>query len=214
MNFCLLRRYENGHGLSCYKPRHSDCQIDKATNSRLNVPHIDLVMEIILRNHQAGAYRADEITIISPYKAQNFFYRQRLFALVADGRLPSNAVPTVATIDFQSRSDHSGLGVSQAENFGDIGFAADDHRGNVAYLRMREVLINILPVGIASGNIEITPSERLNSFGEVVTSRIPYVCHFAQWTSGRRIGVRVDQASTSDDEKYYAGSEAEYDNNS
>ncbi|KAJ9255011.1 hypothetical protein DTO212C5_9197 [Paecilomyces variotii] len=88
-------------------------------------------MEIILRNHQAGAYRADEITIISPYKAQNFFYRQRLFALVADGRLPSNAVPTVATIDFQSRSDHSGLGVSQAENFGDIGFTADDHRGNV-----------------------------------------------------------------------------------
>lgn len=104
--------------------------------------------------------------------------------------------------------------VSQAENFGDIGFAADDHRGNVAYLRMREVLINILPVGIASGNIAITPSERLNSFGEVITSRIPYVCHFAQWTSGRRIRVRVDQASTSDDEKYYAGSEAEYDNNS
>ncbi|KAJ9246999.1 hypothetical protein DTO207G8_8459 [Paecilomyces variotii] len=178
-------------GYLVLSPKNSNCQIDKATKSRLNVPHVDLVMEIVLRNHQEGAYRADEITIISPYKAQNVLYRQRLFSLVSDGRLPSNAVPTVATIDSQQGKESKVVildwVVSRAETFGDIGFTADDHRGNVAHSRMREVLVNILPAGVASGKITTAPNERLNSFGEVVTSRIPYVCEFAKWAHEKRI---------------------------
>lgn len=52
---------------------------------------------------------------------------------------------------------------------------------------MREVLINILPFDIASGNIAIE-RKRLNSIGEIVTSRIPYISHFPKCASGERIG--------------------------
>ncbi|KAJ9200952.1 hypothetical protein DTO021D3_4590 [Paecilomyces variotii] len=80
----------------------------------------------------------------------------------------------------------------KAKMFDDVRFTADDHRGSVAHSRMREVLVYILPLDIASGNIAIEP-ERLNSFGEIITSRIPYICHFAKWDSGERVGIRVDR---------------------
>ncbi|GAE00293.1 predicted protein [Paecilomyces variotii No. 5] len=188
-------------GYLVLSPNTSECVIEPSTKSRMNASHVDLVMELILRNHQAGGYRADEITIISPYKAQNILYRQRLFALVADGKLPPDAVPSVATIDSQQGKESKVVildwVVSNAQKFSDIGFTADDNRGNVAHSRMKEVLINILPLDIASGQVAMGSSERLNSFGEIVTSKVPYVCDFAKWASGRRIGVQVGQESSS-----------------
>src|SRR5436190_8697627 len=59
----------------------SKCEIDASSKSRFNRPHVEAVLDLILRNNEVQAYRNEDTRILTPYRAQKFLYHQRLFEL-------------------------------------------------------------------------------------------------------------------------------------
>ncbi|KAN0072113.1 AAA domain containing protein [Elaphomyces granulatus] len=162
---------------------NSACQIDPSTKSRYNFAHVEAVVSLLLHNHKFDGYRGDEVKIITPYSAQH--------------ELPIEYQPSVETIDsMQGREAKVVIidwTISEADRPGDLGFTSDNHRCNVAHSRMVEVLIDVIPMKVASGTLANKYLERLDSFGEVVQSKRPYLCEYVQWAAQKQMVIETEK---------------------
>jgi hypothetical protein len=182
----------------------STCRIHPGSKSRYNTRHVNFVVKLIIRNFEVKGYDPGDIRIIVPYSEQELRYKQAFFKLTADGELPLEAHPKICTANSSQGQESKVVildwVISSADSRGDLGFTADDNQCNVAQSRMTEVMINIIPDAVGSGTLSNARDARMNSFGDVVTPKVPYPCAFVQWANRRMMTVRVASDPDADED--------------
>ncbi|GIC84813.1 uncharacterized protein Aud_000637 [Aspergillus udagawae] len=58
---------------------------------------------------------------------------------------------------------------------------------------MMEVLVTVMPMRIATSPLGTTPMERMNAFGEIVRSRVPYPVDYMQWAASNKMVISVKE---------------------
>lgn len=102
----------------------SECRVDHSTKSKFNFPHVQAVVNLVLKNHEYKGYEANDIKIITPYSAQRLLYRKAFFHL-AD-KLPTAHHPSVETFDSMQGCEAKlvilDFTASAAKSASDLGF--------------------------------------------------------------------------------------------
>ncbi|KKZ64960.1 hypothetical protein EMCG_09141 [[Emmonsia] crescens] len=171
------------------------CEIEESTKSRYNTAHVRFVVNLIMENFNAKGYDGKDITIITYYRAQVRRYLQYFLQLAKSGDFPREFHPYVCTVDSMQGKESKVVildwVISRADTSGDLGFTMDNHRGNVAQSRMREVMVNVLPADVGNGTLSVRLSDRTNSLRDRVQPKLPYPCAFMQWARSKTIVVYV-----------------------
>ncbi|KAI9369379.1 P-loop containing nucleoside triphosphate hydrolase protein [Aspergillus egyptiacus] len=159
------------------------CFVNPLNKSKFNIEHIDFVVDLIVRNHNAQAYSASDIRIITPYVEQETRYRQKFLELTGKNILPVDGIPAICTADSSQGQESKVVildwVIAKSDKRGDLGFTAEDNRGNVAQSRMKEVLINIVPMAVGTGASALVDNHQ----------NVPYPCAFVQWATRQRVIV-------------------------
>lgn len=167
---------------------------EPSSSSRCNVAHVEAVLTLVLANYKYGGYKGSEIQIITPYTAQQNLYRRALFRMRSE--LPEASQPAVETIDsMQGREakvvivDYT---ISDPNNAGDLGWVHADYLCHGARSRMIEVLLSVLPMRIGTSPLG-DPRERMNKYGEVVKSKVPYPVAYMRWAASNAMVMNVNE---------------------
>ncbi|CEN60040.1 hypothetical protein ASPCAL02481 [Aspergillus calidoustus] len=178
------------------------CDIEPGTMSRYNDQHRQFIIQLLVENSKQGGYRGSDVTIIAPYMAQVVRMRQDLFQASRDGLLPASQLPKVATVDSMQGKENElvifDCVISAADSWKDIGFTADQNRGNVAMTRMRQALVVILPEAVGSGAKSEAEGVRYSAYGDRIERKAPYPCALMQFAAKRSIVLRASCPQTSE----------------
>jgi hypothetical protein len=163
------------------------CKIEPGTMSRYNDQHRQFIMQLLVETSKHGGYRGSEVTIITPYMAQVVRMRQDLFQASRDGLLPASQLPKVATVDSMQGKENELIifdcVISAADSWKDIGFTADQNRGNVAMTRRRQALVVILPEAVGFGAKSEAEGVRYSAYGDRIERKAPYLCALMQFAA-------------------------------
>jgi hypothetical protein len=130
---------EASHGkFVCIKERHK-------TNSKRNHRNVDVVYDLVTRNHREKALKSEDITIVTQYKDQARLYDLEFGNRAKEDGIPKNSLPNVVTLDtirgHQAKVIIYDLVVTCGDKTHGLGIINNDLRATLAVTRATDILI-------------------------------------------------------------------------
>ena len=167
---------------------------EKPKNSKWNGQNVDVIVDLLLENHKAGAVRARDIVVVTYYRAQVLLYRQILRHRANRMGIDVDDLPYIITLDsFRGREApivildtvvHDKRGSHQ------LGMVSDEYRAIVATTRAKQALMIVGSMKILENSfirywsaemskLMMDPETKKSSF-VFSQEKVPYIIDYAE----------------------------------